>query len=189
MNEKTGKQIVIDACVATSCSSGELFNPEPVSIGIHCRNCLMAITDGAHTAVFSQMLLKEWSDHPSTFSRRWLAEMILAEKVLINVEGSEYDYLLGVAYAGLTTEKAPLTKDFHLVRSALAAGQIIISKEKRFSNIMAKATKVVPEFASLYYGNPEVEEDRCINWIKEGAEKQPDRRIDIWAENFLAKKN
>jgi len=187
MSQGRGKQIVIDACVASSCSSGEIFNPQPDHAGTHCRNCLMAIADGEHIAVFNQKLMREWDDHASRFARHWRAEMMLTEKVLQNIEGENYSNLLERACAVLTTEKESLAKDFHLVQSALAAGQLIVSVENRFPQIVSVAVKAVLELALLYYANPAVEGDACIQWIKDGAEKDPLRRIDVWAESHRGK--
>jgi hypothetical protein len=182
MSQSSGKQIVIDACVASSCSSGEIFNPQPDHSGIHCRNCLMAIADGNHIAVFSPELAKEWDNHASRFARHWRAEMLLTDKVLLNVEVESFSILLDRALAVLTTEKESLTKDFHLIQSALASGQLIVSIESRFPQIVSVASMAVPEFTLLYYANPAVEGEVCIQWIKDGAEKDVSRRIDAWAE-------
>jgi len=165
----------------TSCSSGEIFDPQPANVGIHCRNSLIAISTSGHTAVFNRKLLKEWNDHPSRFSQRWLGEMVLTGKILPDAEGDEHSSLLERACTALTTEKEAFAKDFHLVRSALATGQLIVSIERRFPQIVSVASKAVLEFRQLYYANPDVEGDPCIVWIKDGAEKIEDRRIDVWA--------
>ena len=98
-------------------------------------------------------------------------------------EGKEFAHLLDRAFAVLTTEKESLAKDFHLIQSALASGQLIVSIESRFPQIVSVASKAVPEFTLLYFANPAVERDACIQWINDGAEKDALRRIDAWAES------
>ena len=183
MSQNGGKQIVIDACVASCCSSGDIFDPHPEHSGTHCRNCLMAIAQGGHFAVFNRKLMKEWDDHASRFARHWRVEMILTEKVLQNIEGEEYSYLLECACAVLTTEKDALANDFHLVQSALATGQLIVSIERRFPQIVSVASKTIVVLALLYFANPDVEGDKCIRWIRDGAEKHLKRHIDVWARS------
>ena len=126
--------------------------------------------------------MKEWDDHASRFARRWRVEMILTEKILQDIEGEEYSYLLDGACAVLTTEKDALAKDFHLIQSALAAGQLIVSIERRFPQIVSLASRTVLELAQLYYANPDVEGDECIRWIRDGAEKDVKRQIEVWAK-------
>jgi hypothetical protein len=108
-----------------------------------------------------------------------------AQKRIEDTEGEEFAHHLDRACACLEHDswKGALRKDFHLVRSALASGQTIISNENRFPLLVATACRTIQEFSSLYYANPAAEGDACILWIKAGAEKDTVRRIDVWAEN------
>jgi hypothetical protein len=78
-----------------------------------------------------------------------------------------------------------LRKDSHLIQSALATGQLILSNEKELPQIVALACNAVRSLLQLHYANPAVEGDACILWIKSGAEKDADRRIDVWVENHI----
>ena len=57
----------------------------------------------------------------------------------------------------------------------------------RFPRQVTLACVAVPEFVELYYGNPSVEGEDCRLWIKAGADKEPDRRIDNWSANHQPK--
>jgi hypothetical protein len=107
--------------------------------------------------------------------------MVLRNRTVV-CEGDEFTSLLELACAGLSTgqEKAQLAKDFHLIRSALASGQLILSNEVRFPRQVGLACEVVPQFTQLYYGNPRIEGEDCRLWIKAGAVKESNRRMDRW---------
>lgn len=102
-----------------------------------------------------------------------------------NEEGDRHSNLLGAACDCQTSNGArnALAKDFHLVQSALATGQLIVSNETRFPQYVALASASVGELLELHYANPALEGEACRLWIKAGAEKDADRRIDVWAEN------
>ena len=104
---------------------------------------------------------------------------------IVYEEGEAFSVLLAPACDCQAAEshKADLEKDFHLVQSALATGQTILSNESTFPRFIALACPTVRELASLYYANPAVEDDACRLWIKAGAEKEPNRRIDNWFAN------
>ena len=106
---------------------------------------------------------------------------------IVEEEGRAFSGLLAPACGCQKTDshKADLEKDFHLVQSALASGQTILSNETNFPRFVASACPTISELALLYYANPAVEGDACILWIKAGAEKEADRRIDMWVENHL----
>ena len=104
------------------------------------------------------------------------------------LEGDEFAIHLGPACASLKHErwKDDLRKDFHLVQSALASDQTILSNEQNFPKYVRMACRTVRVLSTLYYANPLAEEEQCILWIKAGAEKGPTRCIDVWAQNHLA---
>ncbi len=183
MSRKNCKQLVIDASIAKG-SGDRRFNPIGSSPGDLSRKCLAAVREERHIAVFSCLLRREWRHHASLYSSEWLKTMERKNLVADN-EGEEFVGLLGPACAchDSETHRTALAKDFHLVRSALASGQTILSNETNFPTFIAKACPTVHELTSLFYANPAVEGDACRLWIKAGAEKDADRRIDIWARN------
>jgi hypothetical protein len=97
-------------------------------------------------------------------------------------EGDEFAVHLDRACASLEHDrwKDDLRKDFHLAQSALASDQTILSRERDFPRYVAIACRTVRVLFTLYFANPEAEGEACILWIKAGAEKEPNRRIDTW---------
>jgi hypothetical protein len=115
--------------------------------------------------------------------------MTLKDRI-VNQEGEQFSELLDPACSchESNAQRGALAKDFHLIQSALATGQLILSNETTFPGLVAISCPSVPQLAELHYGNPAVEGEECRLWIKSGAEKEPTRRIDVWAQNFLHEK-
>jgi hypothetical protein len=170
-------RLVIDANIAQSAGTSD------VPVSLYSRECLNAIRDSDHVAVFCEKLLMEWSEHASLVSRRWWKSMT-ARRRIERREGIEFAHLLDRSCAGLEREswKNALRKDFHLVQSALASDQTILSNERGFPTLVAIACARVRELTALYFANPALEQEVCIHWIKAGAEKDAERRIDVWAK-------
>ncbi len=177
------KRLVLDASLALG-SNDLMFNPIGDAAGDRNRKCLLAVWEEEHVAVFNRQLQREWRDHASPFAVAWLRKMIQKSRMLVD-EGNNFSPLLQPACDCLPSpgEKAGLAKDFNLVQSALATGQLILSNEVRFPRCVTRACVAVPELAQLYYGNPRIEGEDCRLWIKAGADKEPDRRIDNWFAN------
>jgi hypothetical protein len=182
MSRRNSKQLVIDASISKG-SSDRKFNPMGSNPADLSRKCLAAVREEKHIAVFSVLLRQEWRNHASLYSSEWLKAMD-RKNLTVEIEGEEFSGLLGGIRQCLASEKhrAALAKDFHLVRSALASGQTILSNERRLPMLVATACRTITEFATLYYANPDLEGEACILWIKAGAEKDAERRIDVWAE-------
>ena len=174
-------RLVIDANIAQSAGNSE------ISSSRCCRECLNAVLEHEHTAVFSQPLREEWRNHSSLYARRWWRSMSARRRIEF-LEGAEFAIHLDRACACLPHNrwKEDLRKDFHLVQSALASDQTILSNEQDFPRYVATACGTVRVLSNLYYASPQIEQDRCIAWIEAGAEKHANRRIDAWALNHLA---
>jgi hypothetical protein len=185
MSGKNSKQLVIDANLALG-SNDRMFNPMGGKPGDRNRRCLLAIREEKHKAVFSLKLRQEWRAHASPSAIAWLQDME-RKNLIVSENGEQFSDLLNPACGCLPSlgHKGALAKDFHLVQSALATEQLILSNERQFPQLVALACAAVKELLQLHYGNPAVEGDACILWIKAGAEKDADRRIDVWAEDHL----
>jgi len=180
MTRKNQKRLVIDANIARSAGTSE------VPVSRYSRNALDAILRGEFIAVFSQALRAEWKDHSSLHSKLWWASMFARRRVEVE-EGKEFAIHLDRACSCLEQErwKAALTKDFHLIQSALASGRTILSNETNFPQLVAIACGKVRDLSKLYYANPAAERDECVLWLKAGAENDARRRIDVWVRNYL----
>jgi hypothetical protein len=80
-------RLVIDANIAQSAGTSD------VPISLHSRECLNAIRDNGHVAVFCEKLLEEWSEHSSSLSRRWWRSMAARRKIERR-EGIDFAQLL-----------------------------------------------------------------------------------------------
>ncbi len=183
MSRFNRKQLVLDASLALG-SSDSMFNPVGDAPGDRNRTCLEAVWEEEHVAVFNRRLQREWRDHASRSAAAWLQRMTQKSRTVVD-EGNDFSRLLQPACDCLPSagEKADLGKDFHLVQSALATGQLILSNEMRFPRHVTRACATVPELAQLYYGSPGIEGEDCRLWIKAGADKEPGRRVDNWFAN------
>ena len=184
MSRLNSKQLVLDASLALG-SNDRMFNPVGNVAGDRNRRCLDAVWEEEHVAVFNRQLQREWQDHASRSARAWLQRMSQKSRMVVD-EGDNFSPLLKPACDCLSSpgKKADLAKDFHLIKPALATGQLILSNEVRFPRHVTRACVAVPELAQLYYGNPGVEGEACRLWIKAGADKEPGRRIDNWSASY-----
>lgn len=171
-------RLVIDANVAHSAGSSD------VPVSLYSRECMNAVLEHDHVAVFGIKLLEEWREHASLHSRRWWRSMA-ARRRIESAEGDEFAVHCEPACACLEHEgwKDDLRKDYHLVQSALATDRTILSLEVRFPRYLAIACDRVRILGTLFYGNPALEGDVCIQWIKAGASVERDRSISQWAAN------
>lgn len=177
------KQLVLDASISMG-SSDQMYNPTGDILGDRNRNCLQTVWEEEHVAVFNNELRIEWRKHASPSATAWLQRMAQKGRIIVE-EGNAFFELLAPACDCQPTEsqKAAIEKDFHLIRSALATGQLIVSNETRLPRYVAVACVSVPKLLELHYGNPALEGEACRLWLKAGAEKDADRRIDQWVAN------
>jgi hypothetical protein len=183
MSRWNRKQLVLDASIALG-SNDQMFNPAGDIAGDRNRKCLQAVWEEEHVAVFNSQLQKEWRKHASPYAATWLQNMTRKGRTMV-AEGDGFTILLEPACRcqASDAQRAALKKDFHLVQSALATGQLILSNETRFPRYIANACRTAPELLELHFGGPAIEGEACRLWIKAGAEKERERRIDAWAGN------
>jgi hypothetical protein len=167
-------RLVIDTNIAQSAGSSD------VPVSFYSRECLNAVREHEHVAVFTRQLLDEWGDHASLFSRRWWKSMA-ARRRIENVEGAEFVIHLDPACACLAEDKwkEDFRKDFHLVKAALAADQTILSNEMYFPGYLSIAARTVRVLSALYYASPAAEGEPCIEWVRAGAKPEGTRRIEV----------
>jgi hypothetical protein len=173
MSRRNSKQLVIDADLSMG-SNDRMFNPTGRNPGDRNRRCLLSIREEKHIAVFNSRLRREWRDHASPFAMRWLQDME-QKNLLSDEEGAQFSGLLIPACSPQESDghKSSLTKDFHLVQSALATGQLILSNEREFPRLVAIACTEVKELLQLHYANPALEGDLCVLWLKGGGRRRP----------------
>lgn len=185
MSKLNSKQLVLDASLAFG-SNDLMFNPVGDVAGDRNRKCLQAVWEEEHVAVFNRQLQQEWRNHASRYAASWLQNMTRKGRTLV-AEGEAFSRLMEPACQCQTSDaqRMALEKDFHLVQSALATGRLILSNEIRFPRHLANACPRVPELQELHFGGPVIEGEACRLWIKAGAEKELERRIDVWTDNHV----
>jgi len=171
-------RLVIDANIARSAGSSDVPDSR------YSRECLSAVREHGHIAVFTQQLRQEWKEHASRISRQWWLSMA-ARRRIQNVESAEFGAHLERACGCLAEnrEKEALRKDFHLARGALATDNTILSNESNFPGYLKIAARRVRILSTLHYGNPAAEGEPCIEWVRNGARPEGARRIDVWADS------
>jgi hypothetical protein len=182
MSRLNSKLLVLDASLAKG-SNDAHFNPQGSVGGDVNRRLLIAVWEEGHVAVFNRQLRREWSDHAGDWVKRTWLRLMENKGLTRDEEGAEFSEMLGSASRVFTQEgeRAAFVKDLHLIQSALATGQLILSNELRFPRQAAQVCQTEENLKQLHYGNPAVEGENCRLWIKAGAEKEPERRIDVWA--------
>jgi hypothetical protein len=173
MTRKNRKRLVIDANIASSAGTS------PATVSLYSRRCLETIRIDEHIAVFSSALRLEWRNHASLLAKQWQVAMQQRGRIE-DAEGAEFANLTESACACLSgkSKAEALRKDFHLVQSALATDQILLTNETRLPNHLRSSCASVPELLRIFIANPAVEQEECIEWIKAGAKKEPKRRAD-----------
>ncbi len=169
-------RLVIDANIAHSAGSSNVPDSR------YSRECLNAVLEHDHVAVFGRPLREEWKEHSSLHAKRWWKSMT-ARKRIEFLDGEEFAFLQERACACLKQDrwKDDLRKDFHLVQSALASGRTILSNERNLPKYLAIACSEVQVLSTLYYANPALEGKPCMQWLRTGAGAEAHRRIDVWA--------
>jgi hypothetical protein len=66
-----------------------------------------------------------------------------------------------------------MLKDIHLIEAALATDRSVISLNERDRSRFKKVSDNVGEIKSIVWVNPDIEKDKCIDWLKNGASSEP----------------
>jgi hypothetical protein len=171
MSRWNSKQIVVDANVARGSSNDRMFNPVSGNLGAQNRQCLQAIWEEKHLAVFNLTLRQEWNRHASSHAKGWLRNMEQKNRIA-QEDGERFAVLADPAGACLSSEgeRAALAKDFHLIQSALATGQLILSNEVRFPRFVPRPAR---QFKNL---PPCITPVRPSRAIRAGYGSRPERK-------------
>jgi len=171
--KKGSRALVLDASVTGAAST----TPGPVAGG--CRKVLQGVLAICHRMVFSPSLRAEWHRHRSAWSHEWLTSMYAAGKVEFVEPGIAVEHLNRrvLATAPASRERKALEKDLPLLHAALAADGIILSRDETVRYLLARAAGSVPELRQITWVNPDVEEERVLEWLEHGAWDEPDRRL------------
>lgn len=121
---KSSKSLVIDASVAHASGGENATHPEAT----HTRDFLQAVLKICHKAVMSPAIRDEWNAHQSGFARAWRRSMVARGKLLLSDIDERPDIRKEIKKAAVTNnQKDAMQKDCHLLESAIATNQRIVS--------------------------------------------------------------
>jgi hypothetical protein len=170
------KRLVIDASIVRSAGGKEAASPTSV----HCRDFLQAILEISHQIVMTPYIKAEWDKHKSRFATIWLRQMVAKKKfkflnILVNNElWKKIEYL-----AASDKEREEMIKDLRLIEAAIATDKIVISLDGNTARkFFHRAAVQIAELKDIAWVNPDkIEEEKPIEWLKNGAEPESDRLL------------
>lgn len=115
------------------------------------REVLFAIRDICHRVTYTESLRQEWKKHSSLLSRLWMGSMA-AKKKPVKI-GSEIKIALPQDELSEKDYDA-ISKDLHILQTALAADKIIITLETKLQEALAKTQKTKRILNSIKWINP-----------------------------------
>ena len=166
MSRKMSKVLVIDASVAKS--AGETEHP----VSSACRQTLTSVLKICHRMVTCREIDAEWKKHQSGFSLKWRAAMQSKGKIvrIVIPEDSNLPNKFEQLDVPGNRRKAML-KDLHLVEAARQTDLRIVSSDEAARKLFRAAAEHIDELKPIFWINPTIQEDDCIEWLKAGAKK------------------
>ncbi len=168
------RKIVVDASVAQSAGSGEKEN----LFSGPSRAVLNIIEAAHHFLVFSRECFQEWSEHEREFARRWRRRMVARKRVI--PLGDTTDEALRerlAAFFTVASQRKAILKDAHLVEAACQTDRIVISRDEVVRALFRRACPQIQEIQGVCWANPEIEDERVVDWLESGARNEPARRL------------
>jgi hypothetical protein len=123
---------------------------------------------------------EEWKIHQSKFARQWLIQMVARKKfqfIDISINRDLWEQIESVAASNKECEE--MTKDLRLIEAAMATDKIVISLDDNTARtLFSKASAKVNELKDIVWVNPDkIEEEKPIEWLKNGAEAESERLL------------
>jgi ABC-type iron transport system FetAB ATPase subunit len=183
MSTKNSKRLVIDASVLTA--SGDENATFPTSK--HCHQFLQNVLEICHRVVLTRALETEWNNHKSRFGQAWRGNMEKRGKLVRvkSLEDSELRakiYMADILLENLTEkQRLAVKKDIHLIEAALATDKIVVSLDdntaRRFFALSAQEVEALRELKAIAWVNPDKPDETQIEWLKNGANPEPERLL------------
>lgn len=172
-----GYAIVIDVSVARG--AGTSGKPQPEA----CRRALAAVRDFGHRVAMSKDVFREWMkmtseiDGPvrpyaSLIAIQWLKDMRSSDLV-VDIHLEENSALRQRCLQGLQqipqalSSVDPVTKDFHLVETALKSDNRVLSLDRRMFNHLGYLQEVANEVCQVMWVNPVA--NQAEEWLRDDA--------------------
>lgn len=162
---KAKPQIVVDASVARAAGDASMH---PVSK--NCRESLQAISNSKIDIVTCSLLISEWKNHQSNYSRLWLISMIARGRFKCLSNDLTNHGLRESINTHAKTENCAnaMEKDAHLIEIALQTGRRVIALDETVRNLYKSLSKHHPPIKTVLWANPVIDEDSTTEWISTG---------------------
>ena len=159
---KTGRLVIIDACVAQRSRV--------------CRALFEAVKDICHRMAMTEPLRDEWIRHETQDTARWRSWMRRKDKLQPVCPARDEDLCEAVEDTGLSRkQREAMRKDMHLVEAALECGGPVISVDDRARRLFATAAETVPALRPIVWVNPERMGEAALRaWLEQGAPAAPE---------------
>lgn len=176
------KCLVIDTDIASSAGGEHAQDTRSKQ----CRDVLMAVRNTGHAVVVTEMISDEWRRHQSSFTRTWLRSMYAKRKVC-QLDISANEELRGKIEQVIAEEKKrnAMLKDVHLVEAALEADKTVISMDQTVRLYFQEGAPKVVVFKQIIWVNPSKEDERCLEWLQNGAERERERMLGHYIDTTI----
>jgi len=172
MNQLETKNLVVDADIAFSSSQKETKQ------SINSREFLESMRICGHRITLSPDILKEWTERGSYFALDWLATMTENNQIFSIADASDERLREQVCcHAPDIHIFRIMRKDVHLLEAALKSDMTISSMDKRVHFHFCAICKKVEEIQDVVWVNPDVAEEKCIDWLRRGAPNEAKRQL------------
>ncbi|MBN1961387.1 MAG: hypothetical protein JW841_10610 [Deltaproteobacteria bacterium] len=145
---KKSRLLVVDASVARS--AGETQHP----VSSACREYLNSILEICHRIAVNDEIKKEWSKHKSRFTSKWLCSMAARRKPMQTVTSATFTIDIK-CYS--KNDQPKIQKDLCLLKAALAADKIIITRDQKILEILNKQPTGAKLAKQITWINPDTE--------------------------------
>ena len=168
------KCLVIDTDIAHSAGGVDARHPTSKS----CRDFLSTVMETGHKVVTTEAIQAEWRVHRSRFTSTWFSSM-MARKRVCRVNAPPDNALREKVEEVASSEHkhAAMLKDIHLVEAAFQADNIVISMDERVRYCFHDAAHKVGVLKQIAWVNPCKDEEKPLDWLKEGAELEKERLL------------
>jgi hypothetical protein len=172
MPGKASTALIIDASVARAAG----LTNHPVSSA--CRIFLHEALNICHKVVMTPEISEEWNKHRSNYAFRWRASMTARKKVVRPGPVEDARLRQTIRSLQLTDHvREAILKDIHLVEAAFATERTIASLDEFVRGHLRQISGSVRTLKSLVWVNPAKDEELPINWLRQGAKAEENRRL------------
>lgn len=171
---KGSKRLVIDASVAQAAGGRE--NPTSKN----CTDFLETVREAEHLLVMTPDIFVEWQNHASFFASTWRAAMVARKKAVLLRADQVINPTLREKIDRLeVTDKSrsEMLKDVHLLEAAIFTDKIVSSLNSVDKKRFALACDQIIEIADILWVNPNMPEEKCIEWLQSGASPDKHRQL------------